>query len=57
MNDTVERTVQFCLQKPNVHNSTLLKNKIKSENETKEKLLKIDAKLTKLRFVNEQKFH
>ena len=26
MYDTVETTVQFCLQKPNVHNSTLLKN-------------------------------
>ena len=26
MYDTVESTVQFCLQKPNVHNSTLLKN-------------------------------
>ena len=26
MYDTVESTVQFCRQKPNVHNSTLLKN-------------------------------
>ena len=26
MYDTVESTVQFCLQKPNVLNSTLLKN-------------------------------
>ena len=26
MYDTVEGTVQLCLQKPNVHNSTLLKN-------------------------------
>ena len=26
MYDTVESTVKFCLQKPNVHNSTLLKN-------------------------------
>ena len=26
MYDTVESTVQFCQQKPNVHNSTLLKN-------------------------------
>ena len=26
MYDTDESTVQFCLQKPNVHNSTLLKN-------------------------------
>ena len=26
MYGTVESTVQFCLQKPNVHNSTLLKN-------------------------------
>ena len=26
MYDTVENIVQFCLQKPNVHNGTLLKN-------------------------------
>ena len=26
MYDTVESTVQFCMQKPNVLNSTLLKN-------------------------------
>ena len=26
MYDTVESTVQFCLQKPNVHNRTLSKN-------------------------------
>ena len=26
MHDTVENTIQICLQKPNVHNSTLLKN-------------------------------